>query len=223
MLDDLPPGISSVADALDTHLRLIYWICGIWFVAVLGVMLYLLWRYRRRVGVRAAWMPAETPRARAWVLAPALLVLLFDLVIEWDSARLWARVKEEVPRDGMLVRITGRQFSWTFQYAGLDGALDTPDDFLGYGELRVPRGRTVRFQLEAGDVLHSFFVPALRLKQDAVPGRSIPGWFQADREGSYVIACAELCGAAHTVMQGRLVVQSPDEFEAWAAAQQRMP
>lgn len=223
MLDDLPSGISDVAGALDAHLRLLYWICGIWFAAVLGTMVYLLWRYRRRAGVRAAWMPAETARARAWVLVPAALVLVFDLVIEWDSSRLWARVKEDVPAEGMLVRVTGRQYSWTFQYAGPDRALDTPDDFLSFGELHVPRGRTIRFQLESGDVLHSFFVPALRLKQDAVPGRSIPGWFQADREGSYVIACAELCGVAHTVMQGRLVVQSPEDFEAWAAAQGRMP
>ena len=81
--------------------------------------------------------------------------------------------------------------------------------------MHVPRDRNVRFELHSLDVLHSFYVPELRLKQDVVPGRRIPGWFRATEEGSYTIACAELCGVAHGYMQGRLVVQSPDAFRAW--------
>jgi cytochrome c oxidase subunit 2 len=77
----------------------------------------------------------------------------------------------------------------------------------------------VRFELTATEVLHSFWVPELRLKQDAIPGRTIQGWFQPIREGSWELVCAEICGVGHTMMKGMLHVDSPEAFAAWAAAQ----
>ncbi len=217
MPDQLPENVSTFGGALDDHLRLIFWIVGVAFVLTLGVLVTALWRFRRREGVRARWLPADTLRAQAWVLLPAVVVLVVDLFIEVDSARVWAAVKEDLPVDpDVVVRVTARQFAFSYTYAGPDGVLDTPDDIAAY-KLRVPRDRVVRFQLESADVLHSFYIPQLRLKQDIVPGRSIPGWFEATTVGVYDIACAELCGAGHGYMRGILEVETPESFDAWMA------
>jgi cytochrome c oxidase subunit 2 len=225
MLRDLPPTISTFGGDIDGVIHFIWWIILIWFVAAEGLLVYAVVRYRRREGVRAAWLPADTRRMNAWILVPTALVLVCDLFIEVRSHGVWHEVKGEVPPHQVLVRVTGRQFVWTFGYAGADGELDTGDDFQTINELRVPAHAVVRFQLESVDVLHSFFVPALRLKQDAVPGRSIPGWFQAEATGRYEIACAELCGAAHTAMRATLFVDTAADFSAWSTAhaeQQRL-
>jgi cytochrome c oxidase subunit II len=83
-------------------------------------------------------------------------------------------------------------------------------------DVHVPVNKTVRVQLKSRDVIHSFFIPAARLKQDAVPGHEIPAWFKIVRTGKYEIPCAELCGFGHSGMRGWLYVQSPEEYEAWA-------
>ena len=210
MPTDLPINVSTFGSDIDSLIVFIWWIIAAWFVATEALLVYFLVRGRRKEGVRASWMPADTLRACMWVLVPAAVVLVFDLVIEVRSHHTWQRVKGEVPPHERLVRITGRQFVWSFTYAGPDGALDTADDF------DVPVGEVVRFELASLDVLHSFFVPAMRLKQDAVPGREISGWFEATTKGRYEIVCAEICGAGHGAMRGELVVRSPKDYEAWA-------
>ena len=217
MLDFLPENISSFGGEIDGVITYIWRIILAWLVATEAVLVYLLVRYRRREGRRAAWLPATTSRAKAWILVPAVFVTICDIGIEARSAPVWDEVKLELPEPDLLIRVTGRQFVWTFTYAGPDGELDTADDFEAITDLYVPRDRVVRFQLESADVLHSFWVPVLRLKQDAVPGRSIPGWFEATADGRYEIACAELCGASHTAMRGRLTVQPPEIFDAWSS------
>jgi cytochrome c oxidase subunit 2 len=218
MLEDLPVAAGSYARTIDAHFRLIYWICGVWFVAAQAVLFYFLWRYRSRTGVRAAWCPAEGRRELRWVFAPVALVLVCDLVIEFDSARVWAAVKEHAPAHALEVGVHASQFAWEYQYPGPDGRLDTPDDFRAR-QLHVPVGRVISLRLESHDVLHSLFVPPLRLKQDIVPGRRIPAWFEATREGTYTIVCAELCGVGHTFMQSTLVAEAPEAFDRWVASQ----
>jgi cytochrome c oxidase subunit 2 len=215
MPSDLPINVSSYGADIDGVITFIFWCVGIWFVAAEAILVFALVRFRRRDGVRGAWLPADTLRSSAVILAPLAGVILCDLYIEHMSSSVWRAVKNEAPPHHTLVRITGRQFVWTFQYAGKDGRLDTKDDFETVGEMHVPRGRVVRFQLESHDVLHAFWSPALRLKQDAVPGRSIPGWFEATKDGSYEIACAELCGPAHTSMRAWMIVEPPESFDAW--------
>ena len=215
MPSDLPVNISTYGGDIDALMRFIYWTVGVWFVVAEGLLVYLLVRYRQRPGVRARWLPADTLKASAVVLVPVVIVLVCDLVIEYRSHEVWETVKGRVPPHDVLMRITGRQFVWEFQYAGPDGRLDTGDDFETVGEMHVPRGQVVRFQLESHDVLHAFWSPSLRLKQDAVPGRSIPGWFTATQDGEYEIACAELCGPGHTSMRAMMVVESPEAFDEW--------
>jgi len=227
MMNYLPlDNISSFGPDIDGVIGLVFLVTGIWLVVAEAVLIGLVIRYRRREGKRAAWLPGEKWRATSWVIIPVVLVALCDLAIETSSASVWDKVKIDVPEHDVLVRVTARQFAWSFTYAGEDRVLDTRDDFQTTGELRIPRDAVVRYQLESLDVLHSFFVPAMRLKQDAVPGRSIPGWFDANKEGRYEIACAELCGGAHTQMRAELVVQSPEDFASWSqtiAAQQVLP
>jgi cytochrome c oxidase subunit 2 len=142
-----------------------------------------------------------------------------DLVIEMNADAVWHEVKIEIPEHpDVHVAITGRQYMWLFGYPGADGKLGTDDDVVT-NELHVPVGKSVRFELEAADVLHNFYVRELRLKQDAVPGRRISGWFDTNRTGTFEVACAEICGKGHTNMRAVMVVQEQAEFDAWLAEQ----
>jgi cytochrome c oxidase subunit 2 len=115
-----------------------------------------------------------------------------------------------------IVQVTAKQFNWTFTYPGPDGIFGTADDLALENELHVPVNKIVRVSLRAEDVIHSFFLPNLRLKQDAVPGREIPAWFEATKTGRYEIPCAELCGFGHSGMLGYLTVHSVDDYQKWA-------
>jgi cytochrome c oxidase subunit 2 len=216
----LPENISTYGADIDYVILLIYWVTGVWFVATGGVFLWLLWRFRRRDGVRAAWLPGNTARSLAWILVPGFGVLVSDLVIEVASSRAWQKVKMTSPAHDELVRITGQQFAWQFTYPGPDGKLDTKDDFDSVNELHVPKGKVIRFELTSSDVVHCFSVAELRLKQDAIPGRTIAGWFAATKVGTYTVTCSELCGISHTYMVGKLHVDTPEDYSAWIKAQQ---
>jgi len=111
--------------------------------------------------------------------------------------------------------VTAKQFNWEIVYPGPDGKFDTADDLQVDNELHVPVNRAVHVFLASKDVIHSFFLPQLRLKQDAVPGRVIQAWFQATKTGRYEIPCAELCGFGHSGMLGHLTVYSPEEYGKW--------
>ena len=113
------------------------------------------------------------------------------------------------PAGDVVVRITAKQFNWNFTYPGPDGKFGTADDVTSENDLHVPVGKVVRFELQSEDVIHSFFVPDMRLKQDVVPGRTIRGWFEATKTGIYEIACSELCGFGHYSMHGNVIVQTP--------------
>src|SRR5262249_7519606 len=107
------------------------------------------------------------------------------------------------------------QWTWTFQHSGADGKLDTADDVWTSDTLHVAVGRTYHYLLEARDVVHSFFVPVFRLKQDAIPGRVITGWFKPTRTGTYDVTCAQMCGIGHGIMGGRIVIDTPAAHAAW--------
>jgi len=215
MLHWFPENISTYGAEIDRVFELIYVIVGIWFLAVVAILFYFLIRYRRRAGVSAHYEAGRSWKALAWVLVPAFLVLLFDLWIDLVQGPVWSAVKLDLPVAEVTVRVTGRQFVWDFAYSGPDGQFDTPDDILTQNQMGVPVNRVIRFELGAADVIHSLWIPNLRLKQDAVPGRVIRGWFQATREGTFPIACAELCGSGHGVMKGELKVMNDEDFERW--------
>jgi cytochrome c oxidase subunit 2 len=154
----------------------------------------------------------------AFVLVPCAVILALDLVVDAISAPVWDEIKIELPPHDELVGIQGEQWAWRFSYPGPDGFLGTEDDVESVNELHVPVGRVIRFELTAKDVLHSLWVPELRLKQDAVPGRTIRGWFRPTREGRFEVICAEICGLAHTMMKGFLTIEAPEAYQSWLAA-----
>jgi cytochrome c oxidase subunit 2 len=198
----LPEAASSYAGEIDGLLVLITVIVGVWFLAAEGVLIYFALRYRRVEGRKAAYVPARTLRTMSFVLVPCAVVLGFDLVIDAAGAPVWDHVKQELPPADERVRIVGEQWAWRFTYPGADGLLDTEDD------------------VEVINELHALWVPELRLKQDAVPGRTIRGWFKATREGSYEFICAEICGIGHTMMKAMLHVESPDAYRRWMQSKQ---
>ena len=211
----LPTDVSTFGGEIDNLFWLIFWIVGVWIVSAEAMLLFSVIRHRRKAGVPAMYWRGDTRRQLAWVLIPALVVLCLDLGIDHAGASVWERVKGQVPRGDLVVRITAKQFNWKFTYAGPDGKFGTPDDATVENDMHVPVGKLVRFELKSEDVIHSFFVPNLRLKQDVVPGRTIPGWFEATTPGTYEIACSELCGFGHYSMHGNVIVQSPMDYAAW--------
>jgi cytochrome c oxidase subunit 2 len=124
-----------------------------------------------------------------------------------------------VPPSDVHVQVTAKQFNWEILYPGPDGKIGTADDLQMDNELHVPVGKVVRVTLKAKDVIHSFFLPNLRLKQDAVPGREIQAWFEATKPGRYEIPCAELCGFGHSGMLGHLTVHTADDYDKWVKEQ----
>jgi cytochrome c oxidase subunit 2 len=215
LLSWLPENASSYAAQIDSIFYLIYYIIVAWFFLVLGILLYFLVRYRRREGRRAAYVPGNTWKQVAWILIPAAVVLVMDLWIDFRGAKVWEAVKGGNVQGEMQVRLAAKQFNWDFIYPGPDKAFETADDLKIENELHVPVGKVVQVFLNSEDVIHSFFVPTFRLKQDVLPGREIPVWFKATKPGKYELPCAELCGFGHSGMKGWVIVHSAEDFEEW--------
>lgn len=213
----LPIPASTYAGSIDHLIGLITAIVGVWFLIAEGILVWFIFRYRRRADRPAAYVKGDRKRQTAWILIPCVAILGFDLFIDYSSARVWEEMKQTQPRHDLLIRIEGRQWSWTLTHPGADGRLDTADDIVAMNEIHVPQGSVVRFELRSADTLHSLWIPELRLKQDAVPGRTFTGWFEATRPGTYGVLCAELCGVAHGMMRGTMTVLSPEEYRTWLA------
>lgn len=210
-----PPNVSTFGGNIDSVFLLIYYVVGFWFVVTEGALLFFAVRYRAREGRRASAARGDTAAELAWLLVPAAIILALDLGIDVASSHAWEKVKGKPPPGDLQLRVTAKQFSWSFTYPGPDGQLDTADDVTVDHRLHVPAGRVIRLVLTSTDVIHSFFVPSLRLKQDILPGRRIEVWFNATRPGTYEIACSELCGFGHSGMRGLLDVQAPEDYERW--------
>ena len=218
MPDWLPVPASTYAGDIDGLILLITAIVGVWFVIAEGVLFYLIFRYRKRPGHKAAYVDGTKKRQIAWILVPCAAILAFDLVIDGASARVWDAMKLTNPKPDLTVRIEGRQWAWDLTNPGRDRVLGTKDDVRLLNELHVPVGEVVRFELKSNDTLHSLWIAELRLKQDAVPGRTFQGWFEATRPGEYGIMCAELCGVAHGLMKGKLFVHETKDYESWLSS-----
>ncbi len=232
----LPPLASEHGAVIDRLFTVTMVITGIVFVLVHLLLAYFLWRYRQRSAEQRAYFYLENrPLEITYTLIPA--IVLTSLIAA--GTRAWFRIQGKPPAEAVPIRVIGEQFAWRFQYPGLDGKLGrfdprfvseenpfgidptdpaSKDDIIA-PELHVPVNKAVVAYINSKDVLHSFFVPALRVKQDAVPGMTTRFWFVATRTGTYDIPCAELCGQGHYIMRGQMVVESDTAFENWLAAQ----
>jgi cytochrome c oxidase subunit 2 len=218
MIESLVPAASTYAADIDAVFTLIFVLVGFWFVLTEGVFLWLILRFRKRDGVRAEYITGELKTEKRWISIPHLLVLVCDVFIIVGAVRVWYNVKQELPPAAATVRVVAQQWAWSFDHPGPDGKLDTPDDIRTVDELHVENGKLHHFQLVSRDVLHSFSVPAFRLKQDVIPGRVITGWFEPTTPGTYDIQCAEICGIGHALMPARIVVETPQQHAAWLAS-----
>ncbi|MDP6529356.1 MAG: cytochrome C oxidase subunit II [Gemmatimonadota bacterium] len=215
MIEHLIPAASTYATDIDGLITLIAVLVGFWFIAAEVVFFWLLFRFRKKEGRGGQYITGEEKRQKRWITIPHLLVLVCDIFIIVGAVRVWYVVKQDFPEAQETVRITAQQWAWTFEHPGPDGVLDTADDITTMNELHLQKDRTYHFELAAKDVVHSFSVPAFRLKQDAVPGRIIKGWFQPTLTGDFGIQCAEICGVGHALMGARLFVENPAEHAAW--------
>lgn len=215
----LLPNASTFGPAIDSLFMLVLAVTGVAFVLVEGILIYFLIRYRSRPGQKAVYVHGSRRIELAWTVGTgfALLSLAFY------QRGTWAEVKQQLPDEATALQIglSADQFEWNATYAGDDGRLDTADDIAApINILHLPVGQPVILRLHSVDVLHSFFVPQFRLKQDVVPGVTIRAWVEATQTGEFEIACAELCGLGHYRMRGRVTVESPEAFEAWLAGLQ---
>ena len=217
MLEHLVPSASSFSGDVDRLFLLIAVIVGVWFVAAEAMFFWLIFRFRAAPGQPAQYITGKEKRLKRWINWAHALVLVCDVVIIVAAVRVWVKIKQTLPPADLTVRVTGQQWAWTFTDPGPDRRLDTADDVRTTDEMHLMVGKTYHFQLVSKDVLHSFFVPAFRLKQDAVPGRVYTGWFRTERAGTYDILCAEICGMGHGVMTAKLTVAGEAEHAAWLA------
>lgn len=209
---------STYASEIDGIILLVGVLVGFWTIVTFGVFFWLIWKFRARPGVRAQYLTGSEKHVKRWVTIPHLLVLVCDLFIIYGAVKVWYSVKQTLPDPDSTVRVIGQQWAWTFQHPGQDNELDTPDDIFTVDELHVQVDRVYHYMLESRDVLHSFSVPVFRLKQDAIPGRSITGWFQPTQTGEYDVQCAEICGIGHGVMAARIFIEDASQHQAWVAA-----
>jgi len=193
-------GWPTLSGSVDNIFFFIMGISVTLLVGVTGVMIYFVVRYSRRRNVHAENIEGNLTLEILWTVIPTLLVLAI-FYVGWKGF-VYMRT---VPSDAMLVKVTARMWSWHFDYEnGASGEV-----------LKVPVGKPVKLSITSVDVLHSLFIPAFRVKEDAVPGRETYLWFLPDREGTYDLFCTEYCGMGHSSMITKVEVMPEKEFETW--------
>ena len=232
----LPPLASLHGAQIDRLFYSTLIVTGAVFVLVHVLLALFVWRYAAHGDRRALYWHDNRKLELTWTIIPAIaLVVMVSM-----SGIVWARIHLGAPPEGLVVDVRAEQFAWLSRYPGPDGRLGRVDpalidprtnrmgldprdpasaDDVVSAELHLVVGRPARLSLRSTGVIHSFFIPAFRVKQDTVPGMTIETWFTPTREGEYEIACAELCGIGHYAMRGKVQVQSQQAFDAWLADQ----
>lgn len=210
----LPENASVFGARIDALFELVLVIVAIALVLVLGLLAFAV--LRGGAAGRAAPRHGDARLELVWTLVPGAVLawIAFAQADEWAELRYTSR-KPGVP---VLARVIASQFDWRFVYPGADARFGTLDDLEVPYELSVPVDEDIVLELVSRDVIHSFAVPALRVKQDVVPGMRPAIWFRATRTDAFDVVCSELCGWGHYKMAGRLRVVSRAEFERTLAA-----
>ena len=228
----LPSNINQDGAVIDSLFMFILYLTGVIFIGTGIALFWYLWKYdAERTTEPVKFVHGSHMLEVVWSILPAA-TLLFIAIYQMNA---WADTKMRRPitsvgpdeiegtKDDVfkppLAEVSGYQFGWRIRYPGVDGELHTSDDIVLTNDLHVPVNEEVTLAIRSDDVLHSFFLPNLRVKQDVVPGMKQYVWFKANRTGSYDIVCAELCGWGHYKMKGRITVDTKEEFEEWMATQ----
>ncbi|MDP1922732.1 MAG: hypothetical protein Q8L14_41200 [Myxococcales bacterium] len=218
MIDQYVESASTFAGDIDGVILWILAIVGFWFLLAQAVFFGLIFKFMAKPGVKAQYISGEKAHEKRWVAIPHYATLVFDVIIVVMAVKVWHEVKINLPKADTTVRVIAQQWAWTFVHPGPDNVLDTPDDISLVDELHVEMNKTYHFELTSRDVLHSFSVPVFRLKQDAIPGRIIKGWFKATQTGQFDIQCTEICGIGHAIMPARIVIETDSQHRLWNQA-----
>jgi cytochrome c oxidase subunit 2 len=255
----LPHNMCSFGPDVDRLFYVILAITGFFFILTEALLVYAMWKYVARPGQKSTYTHGSHKLEVAWTIVPALILLF----IAFAQVRAWSDIKYQsrMPVPDQVYELTARQFEWRFRYptpeetatmlAGWKEGQETEaavewqqhphaDDTHLVNELHTWKGARVRFYLKSRDVIHSFFLPNMRIKQDALPGKVIPVWFDTKGDGAQAnvryseqakdwvldddkakhaeLACAELCGWGHYKMRGMVYIhESKDDYEKWLA------
>ncbi|MCI0530533.1 MAG: cytochrome c oxidase subunit II [candidate division Zixibacteria bacterium] len=232
----LPEVASAHGPELDYMLELVHWLMLILFVIWAPFFIYTLFRFRQSKNPKASYSGAKgrlsTTQEIGVVVAEVILLAAFAIPA-------WAELKDDFPdeKDAVVVHVVGEQFAWNMHYPGPDGVFgkrsaervdptNNPmgldfndpngmDDIITINELRLPVNKPAIIHLSTKDVIHSFSLIPMRIKQDAIPGLNIPVYFTPVKTGKWEINCAQLCGLGHSKMRGIFYVNSQDEYDAW--------
>ena len=235
--DLLTPEAGPTENAVktDTLYKIVFYLGLVVIGSVWAALFYMLFRYRARRGRVPGWAPPQISGNVAlelgWTIAASAIVIAITIVVYIflpdirDPARSGpaavaeargqhAAVNQPVPPDdeGLEIQVSGQQYLWRYRY---------PNGTFSFHELVVPRDRTVLLKIQANDVVHSWWIPELGGKQDAVPGYTNETWFKATKNGVFGGQCAELCGTNHAYMKAKVRVVDPEDYTAWVERQQR--
>lgn len=231
----LPTQASTHAASVDYMIILVHWLMLVLFVGWGGFFVYALFRFRKGANPKASYVGAKGKFAKGTELAVVVaeMVLLFGYAIPGWSARVGAFPSET---EAVVVHVVAQQFQWNVHYPGPDGKFgrsaitlisaennlgldrsdpNAKDDIVTINQLTLPVDRPVLVRLSSVDAIHSFGLPEMRVKQDAVPGLEMPVWFIPNRIGDYEIACSQLCGLGHFRMRGFLNIKSAADYQSF--------
>jgi cytochrome c oxidase subunit II len=215
MIESLIQPGSTYAGDVDFLVNLVGVMVFFWGGLAAAAFFWLLWRFRYREGVPAQYVTGNEPDLKRFITYPHYLIIVCDIVIIGFAVQVWYKIKQDIPEPQHHVQIVAQQWAWSFVHEGKDGQLGTDDDVKTVDELHVVTGEVTQYHLLSRDVLHDFSVPIFRLKQDAIPGREITGWFEPTVVGAFDIQCAEMCGIGHGIMAARIFIETPEQHQAW--------
>ena len=236
----LPPDISTHGFQIDNIIVWMHWFMIALFIGWGCFMLFALYKFRARPGHTASYHGVETHLSTYLEGAIAVVEVVFLVFL---SIPVWAEMKSDPPQPesaDVNVRVVGEQFAWNVHYPGPDGKFgktdvslvdgsnplgidrkdpSAKDDVTTINQFHFPVNKKVLVNLTSKDVIHSFALPVMRVKQDAIPGMTVPVWFEAKETGQFEIACAQLCGLGHYRMKGFFSVDTPEKYDAWLKEQ----
>ncbi|MBI4432900.1 MAG: cytochrome c oxidase subunit II [Candidatus Omnitrophica bacterium] len=231
----LPIDISTHGYGIDRIIHIMHAAMALLFIGWFVFLIYVLFRFRARKHPVAIH---DVKHFKFPTIVEVGVAVFEAILLAAFSFPIWVHLHDQLPskEKALEVRVVAEQFAWNIHYPGRDGVfgrtdakmmdaanplgLDkadpaAADDVTTINQMHVPVDKPILAHLSAKDVIHSFYLPVMRIKQDAVPGQSIPVWFQAKATGDFEIACAQLCGLGHYRMKGYFVVDTPDKFDAW--------
>jgi cytochrome c oxidase subunit II len=237
----MPIQASAHAAEIDQMTVLVHWLMAVLFVGWGLFFVFVIFRFRRGANPRASYMGAKGKISKGLEVAIAVIEVV---LLVFYAIPAWAKRVTRLPSESeaVVVRVIGEQFAWNIHYPGPDGRFgrtdikkvtaDNPlgldrtdpnakDDITTINQLVLPENRPVIVHLSSKDVIHSFGLIEMRVKQDAIPGMTMPVWFVPTRRGDYEIACSQLCGLGHFRMRGFVTIQSEAEFRKWLDDQEK--